>query len=205
MARKTDYDQVPIKPQRVYQEINEYFSPDTLFTTGCGLTQIWSGQFQSIAKPYTYLASGGAGTLGYDLPAAIGAKVAKPDSTVVAVMGDFGVGFMIEELAMACQHRIPIIVLIINNGYLSLIRQNQRYVYEYEYAVDTTYNGLGVDWVRLAQSFGAYAERVTRPEELKAAFARAEHCGKPAVIDIIVERETDCSMGTALDAVREFA
>lgn len=205
MARKTNYDQVPIKPQRVYQEINEYFGPDTIFTTGCGLTQIWSGQFQSIAKPHTYLASGGAGTLGYDLPAAIGAKVARPEATVVAVMGDFGVGFMIEELAMACQHQVPIIVLIINNGYLSLIRQNQRYVYEYEYAVDTTYNGLGVDWVRLAESFGAYAERVTRPEDLKLAFARAERCGKPAVIDIIVERETDCSMGTALDAVREFA
>ncbi len=205
LARKTDYDQVPIKPQRVYQEMNEYFDPNTIFTTGCGLTQIWSGQFQSIAKPYTYLASGGAGTLGFDLPAAVGAKIARPEATVVAVMGDGGFGFMVEEMAMACQHHIPVIVVIINNGYLSLIRQNQRYAYEYEYAVDLTYDGPGVDFVRLAESFGAYGERVTQPEEIRPAFDRAVKSGKPAVVDIIVERETDASMGASLDAIREFA
>jgi len=204
-ARKMDYDQVPIKPQRVYREMNEFFGPETIFTTGCGLTQIWSGQFQSIAKPYTYLASGGAGTLGFDLPAAVGAKIAQPDATVVAVMGDGGFGFMVEELAMACQHNVPVIVVIINNGYLSLIRQNQRYAYEYEYAVDLTYDGLGVDFVKLAESFGAYGERVTRPEEIRTAFERAVQSGKPAVVDVVVERETDASMGASLDAVREFA
>jgi tartronate-semialdehyde synthase len=192
-------------PQRVYQEMNEYFDSNTIYTTGCGLTQIWSGQFQSIASPYTYLASGGAGTLGFDLPAAIGAKIAQPEATVVAVMGDGGFGFMVEELAMACQHQIPIVVVIINNGYLSLIRQNQRYAYEYEYAVDLTYDGLGVDFVKLAESFGAYGEQVTQPEEIKPAFERAIQSGKPAVLDVIVEREADASMGGSLDAVREFA
>jgi tartronate-semialdehyde synthase len=205
LARKMDYDQVPIKPQRVYQEMNEYFGPETIFTTGCGLTQIWSGQFQSIAEPHTYLASGGAGTLGFDLPAAIGAKIAQPEATVVAVMGDGGFGFMVEELAMACQHHIPVIVVIINNGYLSLIRQNQRYAYEYEYAVDLTYDGLGVDFVKLAESFGAYGERVSKPEEIRPALERAAESGKPAIVDVIVERETDASMGVSLDAVREFA
>lgn len=204
LARRTDYDQVPIKPQRVYRELNEFFGPDTIFTTGCGLTQIWSGQLQSVAQPYTYLPSGGAGTLGYDLPAAIGAKVARPEATVVAVMGDGGFGFMIEELAMACQHRVPVIVVVVNNGYLSLIRQNQRYAYEYEYAVDLTYDGRGVDFVRVAEGFGAYAERVERPEELRGALRRAVEAGRPAVIDVIVERETDCSMGPSLDRVREF-
>ncbi|MBC7237881.1 MAG: hypothetical protein H5T69_18720 [Chloroflexi bacterium] len=205
MARRTNYDQVPIKPQRVYQEMNEFFGSDTIFTTGCGLTQIWSGQFQRIAKPYTYLASGGAGTLGFDLPAAIGAKVARPEATCVAVMGDGGVMFMIEELAMACQHKVPVVVVVINNGYLSLIRQNQRYAYEYEYGVDLTYDGRGVDFVKLAESFGAYAERVERPEEIKEAFRRAVESGKPALVDIIVEREADASMGASIDAVREFA
>ena len=204
LARKTDYDQVPIKAQRVYQEMNDYFGPDTIFTTGCGLNQIWSGQLQSIAKPYTYLPSGGAGTLGYDLPAAIGAKVARPEATVVAVMGDGGFLFMVEELAMACKHRIPIVVLIVNNGYLSLIRQNQRYAYGYEHAVDLTYHGPGVDFVLLAEAFGAYGERVSEPQELCGAFDRAAKAGKPAVIDIIVERETDASMGASLEAVREF-
>ena len=204
LARKTDYDQVPIKPQRVYQEMNAYFGADAIFTTGCGLTQIWSGQFQQTSRPHTYLASGGAGTLGYDLPAAIGAKLARPDATCVAVMGDGGFGFMVEELAMACQHRVPVIVIIVNNGYLSLIRQNQKYAYEYEYGVDLSYDGLGIDFVKLAESFGAYGERVTRPEELRGAFERAERCGKAAVIDVIVEREADASMGASIDAIREF-
>jgi tartronate-semialdehyde synthase len=204
LARKMDFDQVPIRPQRVYLEMNEYFGPDAIFTTGCGLTQIWSGQFQSIAKPHTYLASGGAGTLGFDLPAAIGAKIAQPEATAVAVMGDGGFGFMVEELAMACQHNVPIVVVIINNGYLSLIRQNQRYAYEYEYAVDLTYDGLGVDFVKLAESFGAYGERVTRPEEIRPALERAEGSGKPAVVDVVVERETDAAMGASLEAIREF-
>jgi tartronate-semialdehyde synthase len=204
MARRTDYDQTPIKPQRVYQEMNEFFGPDAVFTTGCGLTQIWSGQFQSVSRPYTYLASGGAGTLGYDLPAAIGAKIARPESTVVAVVGDGGVAFTIQELAMACQHKVPVIVVVVNNGYLSLIRQNQRYAYEYEYAVDLTYDGQGIDFVRLAESFGAYGERVERPEDIRGAFQRAVDSGKPAIVDILVERQADASMGLALDAIREF-
>ena len=157
-----------------------------------------------MARPRTYLASGGAGTLGYDLPAAIGAKMACPDSTCVAVMGDGGVGFMIEELAMACQYKVPIVVIVINNGYLSLIRQNQRYAYEYEYGVDLTYDGQGVDFVRVAEGFGAFGERVTEPDEIAWAFEQAVNSGKPAVVDVIVERETDAAMGASLDAIREF-
>ena len=204
LARKTDYDDVPIMPQRVYQEMNDFFAADTMFTTGCGLTQIWSGQFQSIDRPNRYLASGGAGTLGYDLPAAIGAKVACPDCTSVAVVGDGGVGFTIEELAVACQYDVPIVVVIINNGYLSLIRQNQRYAYEYEYGVDLTYKGRGIDFVRVAEGFGAYAERVTQPGDIRGALGRAVQSGRPAVVDIIVAREADASMGGAINAVREF-
>jgi tartronate-semialdehyde synthase len=204
LARKINFDKVPIKPQRIYHELNKFFGPDTIFTTGCGLNQIWSGQFQMTTKPRTYLVSGGAGTLGFDLPAAIGAKIACPESTVVAVMGDGGFGFMMEEMAMACQHNIPIIVVIINNGYLSLIRQNQRYAYEYEFAVDLTYNGLGIDFVKLATAFGAYGERVKEPEEISLAFKRALESKKPAILDIIVERETDAAMGNSLESIREF-
>jgi tartronate-semialdehyde synthase len=204
LARKTSYDQSPIKPQRLYQEMNEYFPPDTIFTTGCGLTQIWSGQFQMTSRPGTYLASGGAGTLGYDLPAAIGAKLAKPEATVVAVMGDGGFGFMMEEMAMACQYKVPVITVIVNNGYLSLIRQNQKYAYKYEYGVDLTYDGLGMDFVKITEGFGGYAERVTKPEEIKAALERCVKSGKPALLDVIVERTTDASMGPSIDAITEF-
>jgi len=146
----------------------------------------------------------GAGTLGFDLPAAIGAKVACPDCTVVAVMGDGGFGFMCEELAVASQYDIPIIVVLINNGYLSLIRQNQKYAYGYEHGVCLCYQEGLIDFVKFAESFGAYGERVERPEEIRPAFERAVKCGKPAVLDIIVERETDASMGKSLDAIREF-
>jgi len=204
LARRLDFDNVPIKPQRVFKEINQFFGEDTIFTTGCGLAQIWSGQFQEISKPRHYLPSGGAGTLGFEVPAAIGAKMARPDSTVVAVVGDGGLLFMGEELAMACQYKIPIIIIVINNGYLSLIRQNQKYAYGYEYAVDLWYNGNMVDFVKYAEAFGAYAERVERPGDIRPAFERALKAGRPALVDVIVDRQTDCSMGPGIDRVREF-
>ncbi|MFO7696265.1 MAG: thiamine pyrophosphate-binding protein [Anaerolineae bacterium] len=204
LERRTAYDDVPIKPQRVYQELNDFFGPDTMFTTGCGLTQIWSGQFQKIDRPAQYLPSGGAGTLGYDLPAAIGARIARPDCTAVAVVGDGGFGFTIEELAMACQYNVPVVNVIVNNGYLSLIRQNQRYAYEYEYGVDLSYGERGIDFCKVAEGFGAYSERVTEPGDIRGALERAVAANRPAVIDIVVERETDAAMGNAIDAVREF-
>lgn len=208
LARKVDYDDIPIKPHRVFAEINRFFGPDTIFTVGCGLTQIWSGQFQEIERPRQYLPSGGAGTLGYEVPAAIGAKVACPDKTSVVVVGDAGLLFMVEELAMAGQHGIPIIVIVINNGYLSLIRQNQKYAYGYEHAVSLWYGPEGMiypDNVKIAEGFGAKAERVMKPDEIRPAFQRALSAGVPYLIDVIVERECDCSMGGSIDAIREFA
>jgi tartronate-semialdehyde synthase len=210
LARKTDYDNFPIKPQRVYQEINRFFPPNTMFTTGCGLTQIWSGQLQEVSTPRRYLPSGGAGTLGYELPAAIGAKVACPDDPAAVVVGDAGLLFMVEELGMACQHQIPIIVIVINNGYLSLIRQNQKYAYGYEHGVSLWYNEdlqktqVYPDNVKIAEGFGAKAERVMKAEDLPQSFARAMQSNVPYLVDVIVEREADCSMGGSIDGVKEF-
>ena len=204
MARRLDFDNVPIKPQRVFKEINEFFDENTIFTTGCGLNQIWSGQFQEIYIPRTYLVSGCAGTLGFDIPAAIGAKIAKPDSMAVAVMGDGGFLFMVEELAMACQYNIPIMVIVINNGVLSLIRQNQKYALGFRYAIDLWYDGHNPDFVKIAEGFGCYAECVDDPDEIRPAFQRAVDSQQPSVINIIVDQETDAAMGPALDAIREF-
>jgi tartronate-semialdehyde synthase len=206
IARKTDYDDVPIKPQRVFQEINRFFPPNTIFTTGCGITQIWSGQLQNITRPRRYLPSGGAGTLGYELPAAIGAKVACPDDPAVVVVGDAGLLFMAEELAMAGQHKVPIVIVVVNNGYLGLIRQNQKYAYGYEHGVSLWYcdGGLHPDNVKLVEAFGGRGERVTDARDLETAFARAIASPVPYLIDVIVEREADCSMGGSVDAVREF-
>lgn len=204
LKRKTYYENMPIKPQRVFHELNRFFNDNTIFTTGCGLNQIWSGQFQEVDKPRLYLPSGGAGTLGFDIPAAIGAKTAKPDCKAVAVMGDFGFTFLVEELAVAAKYDVPIIVVILNNAYLSLIRQNQKYAYQFEYAVEMKENHGMVDYVKVAEGFGCKAERVYKPEDIEGAFRRAVESGRPYVIDIIVEDKTDCSMGASITAVREF-
>lgn len=203
LKRKTDYNCTPINPHRVFRELNEYFGDDVIFTTGCGITQIWSGQLQEINRPRHYLASGGAGCLGYDIPAAFGAGVATGKQTV-AVMGDFGFTFHVQELAVCAKFKIPVIVVIVNNAYLGLIRQNQKYAYGYEYAVEMSENQDEIDYVKVAEGFACYGERVFKPSDIAAALDRAKKSGKPAVIDIVCDPEVDCSMGNALDSVREF-
>ena len=205
LTRKTDFDNKPIKPQKIFNEMNKAFDDDTIFTTGCGLVQIWSGQFQAINKPMRYLPSGGSGTLGFDIPAAIGASVADGmKNKAVCVMGDFGFTFLVEELAVAAKHNLPIIVIILNNAYLSLIRQNQKYAYEYEcgVAMEENQNGL-IDYVKVSEGFGCEAERVTEPADIEGALERANASKRPYVIDIICEKETDGSMGNSIDAVKE--
>ncbi|MGI5853061.1 MAG: thiamine pyrophosphate-dependent enzyme [Bacillota bacterium] len=203
LARKLDYDAKPINPHRVFGELNKYFGDDVIFTTGCGITQIWSGQLQDIGVTRNYLPSGGAGTLGYDIPAAFGAMVAT-GKQAVAVMGDFGFTFHVQELAVCAANNIPVIVVIVNNAYLGLIRQNQKYAYGYECDVAMPENQSMIDYVKVAEGFACYGERVFDPADIPAALDRARKSGKPAVIDIICDPMVDCSMGTALNNVKEF-
>jgi len=204
LERRLDFDQTPIKPQRVFKEINEFFDEDTIFATCIGLNQIWSSQFQRIFKPRHYLLPAGAGPLGWDLPAAIGAKIARPEKMVVNIVGDYGLGFCGEEMAVAVMYDIPIIVIVINNGYLSLIRQQEKYIYDMNFEVSIWYNGTMVDFVKFAETYGAYGQRVEEPAEIKPALNRAVESNRPSVIEIIVERETDASMGTSLDKIVEY-
>ncbi len=238
LERKTDYDNIPIKPQRVFKELNEFFDPETVFVTCIGLNQIWSGQLQKITKPRHYLDCGGAGPLGWDMPASIGAKVARPDKQVVTVVGDFGFQFCMDSLPVAVMYGVPFVIVVLNNGYLGLIRQASKYMYDMNYEVQIWYDSLrsiqaeqvakrvtagaggsvdvsqatltpenegrGFDFVKFAEACGATGERVTDPKEIKAALKRGVESGVPYVIDIIMERETDCSMGASIDAVREF-
>ena len=140
------------------------------------------------------------------MPAAIGAKVACPYDPAVVVVGDAGLLFMAEELAMAGQHKIPVLVIVVNNGYLGLIRQNQKYAYGFEHGVGLWYREESVypDNVKLAEAFGGRGEHVTDARDLRAAFARGIQSPVPYLVDVIVERECDCSMGASIDAVREF-
>jgi tartronate-semialdehyde synthase len=238
LERKTDYENIPIKPQRVFKELNEFFGPETVFVTCIGLNQIWSGQLQKITKPRHYLDCGGAGPLGWDMPASIGAKVARPDKQVVTVVGDFGFQFCMDSLPVAVMYGVPFVIVVLNNGYLGLIRQASKYMYDMNYEVQIWYDSLrsiqaeqvvkrvtagargsvdvsqsaltpenegrGFDFVKFAEACGATGERVTDPKEIKAALKRGVESGVPYVIDIIMERETDCSMGASIDAVREF-
>ena len=206
MERKTDYDDCPIMPHRVFHEVNRGFDSNTMFTAGCGITQIWGGQLQKIDKPMRYLPSGGAGTLGYEIPAAFGAKVAHPERTSVTVVGDFGFTFLGEEIAVSAVYGKPIIVVILNNAYLGLIRQNQKGAYGFEYAVDMPYNQDGrIDYVKVAEGFGCLAERVFTPDDLRSAIQRAKASGRTYVIDAVCVQKQLCDMGNTIDAIKSFA
>ncbi|MBM4435695.1 MAG: glyoxylate carboligase [Actinobacteria bacterium] len=207
MHRRWDHDAVPIKPQRVFKEMHEFFDDDTYYVTCIGLYQIWSGQFQRINKPGHYHYCGGAGPLGWDLPAAMGFKLAKPLATVVNITGDYSIQFCGEEMATAVEYDIPVLVVIINNGNLSLIRQNQKYAHNnLRLGVDLWYGGEKklVDFVAWAQAYGAWGERVVAIEQIKPALRRALASGKPAIVDIMVDPDEDCAMGQSLEAIREF-
>lgn len=202
--RRLGFDQVPIKPQRIFKELNEFFDEDTIFVTCIGLNQIWSSQFQRVFRPRHYLIPGGAGPLGWDLPAAIGAKVAHPEKSVVNIVGDYGMGFCGEEMAMAVMYEVPVVVIVINNGYLSLIRQQEKYLYNMNYEVNTWYGDTLVDFVKFAEAYGAYGQRVELPKEIKPALQRAIDANWPSIIEVIVDRETDASMGASLDKIVEY-
>ncbi len=206
LARRTDYPGSPIMPHMVFEQINRAFDDDTLFTVGCGIVQIWSGQLQTINKPMHYLPSGGAGTLGYEVPAAFGAKVACPNKHSVTVLGDFGFTFRGEEMAVAAALNKPVIAIVLNNAYLGLIRQNQKGAYGFEYEVAMPYNQDGtIDYIQVAQGYGCLAERVFTPEDLFAAIERAKASGRSCLIEAICVKEQLCDMGGSLDKIKSWA
>ncbi|MYZ48182.1 glyoxylate carboligase [Propylenella binzhouense] len=215
MLRRTDFDDKPIKPQRVFQEINRTFDGDTRFVTAIGLYQIASGQFQKIQKPRNYIICGQAGPLGWEISASTGAKLADPSAEVVAVVGDYSFQFLIEELAVAAQYNIPFVMVVLNNAYLGLIRQAER-GYGMDYEVQLSFRNInapeigeyGVDHVRAVEAFGCIGARVFNPEDIAPTleWARREAAERrvPVVVDIITERVTNIAMGTEIDKVVEF-
>jgi tartronate-semialdehyde synthase len=209
MKRRTDFDNIPIKPQRVFKEMNDFFDEETIFVTTIGLNQIFSSQLQKIYKPRHYIVCGGAGPLGWDLPAAIGVKIAKPDNTVVGITGDYGLGFMCEELAVASMYNIPIITVILDDGYLGLIRQASELFYNMNFEVEIRYDRVNkrlVDFIKLGEAFGISGEWVEKPTEIKTAFERgieANKNGRPYIIDILIDRGTNASTGGSIDNIVE--
>src|SRR5699024_4055477 len=126
MLRKTDFGDTPIKPQRVYQEMNRVFGKSVRYVTAIGLSQIAGAQFLHVYKPRHWINCGQAGPLGWTIPAALGVRRADPNAEIVALSGDYDFQFMIEELAVGAQFNLPYIHVLVNNSYLGLIRQSQR-------------------------------------------------------------------------------
>jgi tartronate-semialdehyde synthase len=211
LLRKTNFDDAPVKPQRVYQEINEYFDRDTVFVTAIGLYQIFGGQFQKTYKPRHYLCCGQAGPLGWEVPACIGVKLGRPDKLVVGVVGDYSFQFLMEELAVACQYKIPYVLVMLNNAYMGLIRQGEL-KYDMNYAVDVGYEGpdseYGIDNVKVMEAMGALGRRVERPEDIQEALDWAVQASEerrvPALVEIMCERETNAAMGLSIDKINEY-
>ena len=219
MLRKTHFDSVPLKPQRVYQEMNEILDRDTCYVTTIGLSQIAGAQFLHVYQPRNWINCGQAGPLGWTLPAALGVRAADPDRNIVALSGDYDFQFMIEELAVGAQHKLPYLHIVVNNSYLGLIRQAQRN-FEMDFEVSLAFEninveqdgdavpGYGVDHVAVAEGLGCKAIRVKSPNEFKGAFARAKELMRehqvPVVLEFILERVTNISMGTEVDSVNEF-
>jgi tartronate-semialdehyde synthase len=217
MLRKSHFDAVPLKPQRVYQEMNEAFGRDTCYVTTIGLSQIAGAQFLHVYKPRNWINCGQAGPLGWTLPAALGVRAADPERDIVALSGDYDFQFLIEELAVGAQHKLPYIHVVVNNSYLGLIRQAQR-GFEMDFEVSLAFEninmegqedaGYGVDHVAVAEGLGCKAIRVRSPNEFKSSFARAKTLMRehqvPVVIEFILERVTNIAMGTEIDKVTEF-
>jgi tartronate-semialdehyde synthase len=210
--RKTDFQATPIKPQRVYQEMNEVFGRDTFVVTAIGLYQIWSGQFQRTYNPRHYFCCGQAGPLGWEVPACMGVKLARPEKLVVGVVGDYSFEFLMEEVAVAVQYKVPYVLVMVNNGYMGLIRQSEL-PYEMDFAVDLSYadpnsETYGMDHVAVMEAMGAMGRRVNRPEEIKPALEWAirvsEERQVPVLVEVIVERQTNAAMGTAINNIIEF-
>jgi tartronate-semialdehyde synthase len=219
MLRKSHFDQVPLKPQRVYEEMNEAFGRDTCYVTTIGLSQIAGAQFLKVYNPRNWINCGQAGPLGWTLPAALGVRAADPDKTIVALSGDYDFQFMIEELAVGAQHKLPYLHMVVNNSYLGLIRQSQR-GFQMDFEVSLAFDninatadgdavpGYGVDHVAVAEGLGCKAVRVKSPNEFKDAFAKAralmEEHQVPVVVEFILERVTNIAMGTEVDNINEF-
>lgn len=170
LQRRTHFDNIPMKPQRVYEEMNKAFGPETRYVTTIGLSQIAGAQMLHVYKPRHWINCGQAGPLGWTIPAALGVATADPETPVVALSGDYDFQFMLEELAVGAQHKIPYIHVLVNNAYLGLIRQAQRNL-DINFQVNLEFENInapelgvyGVDHVRVAEGLGCKAIRVTDP------------------------------------------
>ncbi|MEE0693643.1 MAG: biosynthetic-type acetolactate synthase large subunit [Lachnospiraceae bacterium] len=179
------YNEEGLSGPYIVEEIYRQTNGDAIIVTEVGQHQMWAAQYYKYPKPRTLLTSGGLGTMGYGLGAAIGAKVANPDKTVINIAGDGCFRMNMNEIATAARYNIPVIQVVINNHVLGMVRQWQTLFYEKRYSA-TVLNDA-VDFVKLAEAMGAVGMRVTKKEELVPALEKALSLGRPVVLDCVID------------------
>lgn len=176
-----------LRPQQVIEELHRATNGEAVIVTDVGQHQMWAAQFYPFKRTRQWLTSGGLGTMGFGLPAAMGAQLALPDQKVVAVVGDGGFQMTNQEIITAIQYKIPLKVLIMNNGYLGMVRQWQEMFYDRAYSeVDLS---ISPDFVKLAEAYGAQGLRATTPTELKEVLKQGLEYDGVTVWDIVVSKE----------------
>jgi acetolactate synthase I/II/III large subunit len=176
-----------IKPQFVVEKLYELTKGQAIITTEVGQNQMWAAQYYHFDQPNHFITSGGLGTMGFGLPAAIGAQIACPDKLVVDIAGDGSIQMNIQEMATAVQCCLPVKVAILNNGYLGMVRQWQELFYDKRYVC--TDMDCAPDFVKLAEAFGAVGLRASKPEEVEAVLKEGLSVPQPVIMDFRVDRE----------------
>ncbi|RLG69075.1 biosynthetic-type acetolactate synthase large subunit [archaeon] len=198
-----DWDATPIRPERVVKEISDLLRKDDIVTTEVGQCQMFATLHIRTYKPRHFITSGGLGTMGFGLPAAIGAKAASPDSVVVDVAGDGSYIMTCNSLPVSIEHHLPIVVAILDNRYLGMVRQWQELFMDKKYS--HVYLGERTDLTTVAEGFGAKGIVVTKPTEIREALQEAFKSDTSTVIDFMVEREANVfPMVPAGAALTEF-
>ncbi|MBN4054223.1 biosynthetic-type acetolactate synthase large subunit [Nitrospira defluvii] len=179
-----------IKPQYVIDKIYELTQGNAIIATDVGQHQMWTAQFYKFNKPRMFLSSGGLGTMGYGLPAAIGAQKAFPDKPVICIAGDGGIVMNIQELATAVQYELPVKIIVINNKYLGMVRQWQQLFYGGRYS--SSHIGGPPDFVKLAEAFGAVGLRAVEVSDVEPVLTEALSMNRPVLVDMQVAEEENC-------------
>jgi acetolactate synthase I/II/III large subunit len=176
-----------IKPQFVIQKLRELSDADAIIATDVGQHQMWTAQFFKFTQPRTLLSSGGLGTMGYGLPAAMGAQAAFPERQVIAICGDGGFQMNMQELATLVQNRLPVKICILNNNFLGMVRQWQELFFDKRYS--QTCMELPIDFIKLAEAFGAKGFQATKPSEVEAVIKKGFKTPGPVIMEFKVARE----------------
>lgn len=176
-----------IKPQYVVEKLYQLTKGNAIITTEVGQNQMWAAQYYHYDKPNHFITSGGLGCMGFGLPAAIGAQLACPNKLVVDIAGDGSIQMNIQEMATAAQYGLPVKVVILNNGYLGMVRQWQQLFFDKRYV--STSLEHAPDFVKLAEAYGAVGLRATKPEEVEPVLKKGLFSKKTVIMDFVVEKE----------------